>query len=129
VPFSKHHSTLESNGIEMNEDQFRCGHLGARRFSAPQSQGNCASSAAMAWVAVRGSGCSGIGLEYGSAGLGLIVGQQARAPVAGLSFAVARANPPQLLGRLVEEEVGKGGHGSPFGMTIDPVERAEKQEK
>jgi hypothetical protein len=54
---------------------------------------------------------------------GPILGQQARPPVAGLSFAAARANPPQLLGRLVEEEVGKVGHGSPFGMTIHPVER------
>jgi len=67
--------------------------------------------------------------EYGSAGLGLVVGQQARPPVAGLSVAAARANPPQLRGRLVEEEVGKVGHGAPFGMTIHPVERAEKQEK
>jgi hypothetical protein len=68
-------------------------------------------------------------MEYGSAGLGLIVSQQARPPVAGLSFTAARANPPQLLGRLIEEEVGNVGHGSPFGMTIHPVERAEKQAK
>jgi hypothetical protein len=31
------------------------------------------------------------------------VSQQARPPVAGLSFAAARANPPQLLGRLIKE--------------------------
>jgi hypothetical protein len=53
-------------------------------------------------------------MEYGSAGLDLIVSQQARPPVAGLSFAAARPNPPQLLGRLIEEEVGKVGHGSPL---------------
>jgi hypothetical protein len=53
-------------------------------------------------------------MDHGSAGLGLIVSQQARPPVAGLSFAAARANPPHLLGRLIEEEVEKVGHGSPF---------------
>jgi hypothetical protein len=68
-------------------------------------------------------------MEDGSARLGLIVGEQARPPVAGLSFAAARANPPQLLGGLIKEEVGKVGHGAPFGMTIHPVERAEKQAK
>jgi len=37
-----------------------------------------------------------------------------RAPVARLSFAAARANAAQLLGRLIKEEVGEGGHGSPL---------------
>jgi hypothetical protein len=35
-------------------------------------------------------------MEDGCARPGLIVGQQARPPVAGLSFAAARANPPQF---------------------------------
>jgi hypothetical protein len=34
-------------------------------------------------------------MEHGSAGPTLIVSQQARPPVAGLSFAAARANPPR----------------------------------
>jgi hypothetical protein len=54
-------------------------------------------------------------MEYGSAGLGLIVSQQARPLVAGLSFAAARANPPQLLRRLIKE-VGKVGHGGEFAL-------------
>jgi hypothetical protein len=53
----------------------------------------------------------------------------ARTPVAGLSFAAARADAPQLLGRLIKEEVGEGGHGCSLGMTIHPVEGTEKQEK
>ena len=61
--------------------------------------------------------------------LGLGLRLQARTPVAGLRFAAARADAPQLLGRLIKEEVGEGGHGCSFGMTIHPVEGTEKQAK
>jgi hypothetical protein len=65
-----------------------------------------------------------------NSGVWLLLGVrlQARTPVAGLSFATARADAPPLLGRLIKgEEVGEGGHGLSLGMTIHAVEGTEKQ--
>jgi len=60
----------------------------------------------------RLSGGLGRGRENGLAGwprLGLSL--QACTPIAGLRFAAARANAPQLLRGLIKENVGRVGHG------------------
>src|SRR5437660_1695537 len=54
------------------------------------------------------------------------VGAQAGAPVACGGPAAARGHPAQLLGSLVEQEVGLLGHGVSL-HTTDPLARAHKQ--
>jgi hypothetical protein len=69
--------------------------LRERRFSAPRSQGNCASSAAMACATVSLSRC-GVGAAVCSGGV-------APGPlVPSVGPAAASANPAQLLGGLIE---------------------------
>jgi hypothetical protein len=54
---------------------------------------------------------------------------ETHASVARLSFAATRANAPQLLGGLIEKQVGEVGHGVFLCTTIHPVSGTEKQEK